>query len=179
MKSRHATVRRTLNGGSAPAAQREALRSAGYEVRRGVCTFFRVEDCPTLSMPHCYGNNPTSPYGLVRVASREVRRMRSLCSTLSSKNAMKKIIPTMRTTVPAGILALGLLLTTVLVSQGQQPAATTSRSAAGEPTLVQVDGGTVRGTAANDLIIFKCIPFAQPPIGALRWRPPQAVKAWE
>lgn len=90
---------------------------------------------------------------------------------------MQKIITTIRMTAAVGILALGLLLTTIPVAQGQQPAPTTSKPAA-EPTLVQVDGGMVRGTAVNDLIVFKGIPFAQPPVGALRWRAPQPVTPW-
>jgi para-nitrobenzyl esterase len=47
------------------------------------------------------------------------------------------------------------------------------------PTEVNVDGGTVRGTSGKDVIAFKGIPFAQPPVGPLRWRAPQSVKAWE
>jgi len=56
-------------------------------------------------------------------------------------------------------------------------AATTTSQPAAVPTLVQVDGGMVRGTAVNDLIVFKGIPFAQPPVGALRWQ--TWVNAWE
>jgi len=33
---------------------------------------------------------------------------------------------------------------------------------------VSVEGGTVNGTAEGDLISFKGIPFAQPPVGPLR-----------
>jgi para-nitrobenzyl esterase len=43
---------------------------------------------------------------------------------------------------------------------------------------VSVEGGTVRGAAEGDLVSFKGIPFAQPPVGALRWRAPQPVKPW-
>jgi len=88
------------------------------------------------------------------------------------------MVMTIRTTALAGSLALGLLLTTILVAQGQQLAPTASQPAA-TPTLVQIDGGKVRGTEANGLIVFKGIPFAQPPVGPLRWRPPQPVKPWE
>lgn len=42
-----------------------------------------------------------------------------------------------------------------------------------------VDGGVVRGARAHDLIAFKGIPYAAPPVGALRWAPPQPVKRWE
>jgi len=44
---------------------------------------------------------------------------------------------------------------------------------------VSIEGGTVRGTAQGDLVSFKGIPFAQPPVGALRWRAPQPVKPWQ
>ena len=44
---------------------------------------------------------------------------------------------------------------------------------------VSIEGGTVRGTAHGDLVSFKGIPFAQPPVGALRWRAPQPVKPWQ
>ena len=48
-----------------------------------------------------------------------------------------------------------------------------------ELTLVRIDNGMVRGTAESDLVTFKGIPFAQPPVGALRWRAPQPVRPWE
>ena len=47
-----------------------------------------------------------------------------------------------------------------------------------EQLNVNIEGGTVRGTAEGDLVSFKGIPFAQPPTGALRWRAPQPVKPW-
>jgi para-nitrobenzyl esterase len=41
-----------------------------------------------------------------------------------------------------------------------------------------VTGGRVSGVAANGIVSFKGIPFAAPPIGALRWKAPQPVKPW-
>ena len=45
---------------------------------------------------------------------------------------------------------------------------------------MKVTGGTIEGIPAKDGIeCFKGIPFAAPPVGALRWKFPQAVAAWE
>ena len=35
------------------------------------------------------------------------------------------------------------------------------------------------GTVADGVAAFKGIPFAAPPIGELRWKPPQPVQAWQ
>src|ERR1017187_6398020 len=43
---------------------------------------------------------------------------------------------------------------------------------------VNVTGGVVRGYLAAPGAVFKAIPFAEPPVGALRWREPQPVKPW-
>ena len=48
-----------------------------------------------------------------------------------------------------------------------------------DPTQVAVTGGVVQGVKTNNVIAFKGIPFAAPPVGDLRWRAPQAVQPWE
>jgi para-nitrobenzyl esterase len=45
-------------------------------------------------------------------------------------------------------------------------------------TEVQVTGGRVAGVVASGIASFKGIPFAAPPVGDLRWKAPQPVKAW-
>ena len=43
---------------------------------------------------------------------------------------------------------------------------------------VRVEGGQVQGVVADDVESFKGIPFAAPPVGELRWRPPQPAAPW-
>jgi len=45
-------------------------------------------------------------------------------------------------------------------------------------TVVEVKCGKVNGYTENDLHIFKGIPYAEPPVGNLRFSPPQAKKPW-
>lgn len=42
----------------------------------------------------------------------------------------------------------------------------------------QVESGALRGAARGGLRTFFGIPFAQPPVGALRWAAPRAVQPW-
>jgi para-nitrobenzyl esterase len=41
-----------------------------------------------------------------------------------------------------------------------------------------VDGGRLEGVRERGLRVYKGVPFAAPPLGDLRWRPPQPVKPW-
>jgi len=47
------------------------------------------------------------------------------------------------------------------------------------PDTITVDTGRVKGAAANGVAAFKGIPFAAPPVGALRWKAPQPAPAWK
>lgn len=45
---------------------------------------------------------------------------------------------------------------------------------------VKIDTGTLQGVvdSATGVFVFRGIPYAAPPVGALRWRPPQAPAKW-
>lgn len=45
-------------------------------------------------------------------------------------------------------------------------------------TNVATDKGTVIGVETATMIAFRGIPYAAPPVGALRWKPPQPATAW-
>ncbi|HEU0109026.1 MAG TPA: carboxylesterase family protein, partial [Vicinamibacteria bacterium] len=45
---------------------------------------------------------------------------------------------------------------------------------------VKVEGGILEGTAGTErsVRLFKGVPFAAPPVGALRWKAPQPLRPW-
>ena len=45
-------------------------------------------------------------------------------------------------------------------------------------TLVETKSGKLLGTHEDGLYVFRGIPYAAPPVGNLRWMPPQPVKPW-
>jgi para-nitrobenzyl esterase len=46
-------------------------------------------------------------------------------------------------------------------------------------TRIRIDSGEIQGEVDGATRRFRGIPFAAPPIGALRWKPPQPVKPWD
>ena len=53
----------------------------------------------------------------------------------------------------------------------------TSSVAATNP-LVRTSAGSVQGELVRGIAVFKGIPYAEPPVGPLRWREPMPVHAW-
>merc|ERR1719498_299602 len=51
-------------------------------------------------------------------------------------------------------------------------------SAAASSVVVSTPLGPVEGTRTGNVDVFRGIPYAQPPVGALRWRATEPVKAW-
>ncbi len=55
----------------------------------------------------------------------------------------------------------------------------TACSRPGSNLVAQIDSGQLQGTVIDDVTVFKGIPFAAPPVGQWRWRPPQPVEPWQ
>jgi para-nitrobenzyl esterase len=51
-------------------------------------------------------------------------------------------------------------------------------AASPDPGVVRVDSGWLRGSVADDHVTYSAIPYAAPPVGERRWRPPASPKPW-
>ncbi|MBC8161563.1 MAG: carboxylesterase/lipase family protein [Roseiflexaceae bacterium] len=50
---------------------------------------------------------------------------------------------------------------------------------AAPPTQIQTQSGALQGAIEQEIVAFKGIPYAAPPVGDLRWRAPQPAAAWQ
>jgi hypothetical protein len=71
-------------------------------------------------------------------------------------------------------IALWLITAILSTSASAQEARKPEQAAA----VVRVDSGQLQGVETDGVISFKGIPFAAPPVGELRWRPPQPAPRW-
>src|SRR5262249_50237703 len=67
----------------------------------------------------------------------------------------------------AAVLACGLVMATASHAMKPLPSPT-----------VQTASGPVTGTVTDTISTFLGIPYAAPPVGALRWKPPQPRAPW-
>ncbi len=71
------------------------------------------------------------------------------------------------------LVALALVVLTVCVSV-THPAAREITS-----EVVKIKSGLIKGKIENGVRVFLGIPYAAPPVGDLRWKPPVAPAAWK
>ena len=72
--------------------------------------------------------------------------------------------------IGAGFLVLALLAVSFL--------SRTTNAATSDPSLVKTQQGMVQGNVQSTFRAFLGIPYAAPPVGNLRWKPPQAHTPW-
>src|SRR5690554_4133473 len=49
----------------------------------------------------------------------------------------------------------------------------------GEQPTVRISSGVLQGTTNDGVDVYKGVPYAAPPVGEFRWRPPQPVTPWD
>ena len=71
------------------------------------------------------------------------------------------------------LIAACLTVATALYSFTLLPVAESDDS-----TVVKIETGLISGVKNNEVVAYKGIPFALPPVNELRWRAPQPAKPW-
>ncbi len=78
-----------------------------------------------------------------------------------------------RARLGAGVIAV------VALTTGATAGGASAAPVPGTGLVVATDDGSVRGMAAGTSDEFLGIPYAAPPVGALRWRPPHPAARWK
>ncbi|HET6970833.1 MAG TPA: carboxylesterase family protein, partial [Phenylobacterium sp.] len=80
--------------------------------------------------------------------------------------------------IPRPLLACALAIAALLAPTASSAQMASAPAPAGEPQVVRTAQGTLKGSASGGVGYFLGVPFAPPPVGDLRWRPPGAPPRW-
>src|SRR5262252_11027648 len=83
-----------------------------------------------------------------------------------------------RASLAACCAALAALTLAAAGATAARAAATARASGSGGGPVVTIDDGAVRGAAGPEGFTFRGLPYAAPPTGNLRWRPPVPPTEW-
>jgi len=78
----------------------------------------------------------------------------------------------------AALAAIATACVALTASGPVKPTPAMSDASATPGPVVGAPAGTSRGTAEGDLRVFRGIPYAQPPVGSLRWHAPLPLARW-
>ena len=92
--------------------------------------------------------------------------------TLSTSSSSSATISGTPDTVQANVAL------TIQVRDGNGQTASQPFSVSIKGTTAQTQSGTVQGVFAGNLLAFRGIPYAAPPVGDLRWKAPQPPVSW-
>ena len=85
---------------------------------------------------------------------------------------------------PVGVCILppntetGETMKTIASLIGALAALALASSANADPAATRVETGALVGKTVGDIVVFRDIPYAAPPVGASRWKPPGKPLAW-
>jgi len=75
--------------------------------------------------------------------------------------------------------AFSAALATLMLTTGGAARAATHGVGGRSDLVVHIEGGRVQGVATGSGFAFRGLPYAAPPVGNLRWRPPQPPVPWK
>jgi para-nitrobenzyl esterase len=79
---------------------------------------------------------------------------------------------------PVFVLVIFLIVTGLVLVAGCTQKNTEPGNVKTGAGVIMTDAGAVSGTTGNGVAVYRGIPYAAPPTGDLRWRPPAAVQPW-
>ncbi len=81
---------------------------------------------------------------------------------------------------PISILALACAFVFCSLAAAESAkTATAAQTGAHGPGVVRVQQGLLKGVVQDGVLVLRGVPFAAPPVGPLRFRPPQPAAQWE